>query len=74
MKQINTAPLSRREVLAGTLATVASAGRFDDSKVQAKGSPFVLVHGARCLVLATSRRSAECEGALCCRTDALRCL
>ena len=46
MEQINTAPLSRRELLAGTLATVASVGRFNDSNVQAKGSPFVLVHGA----------------------------
>jgi pimeloyl-ACP methyl ester carboxylesterase len=48
MIQINTALLSRRELLAGTLATVASAGLFVDSKVQAlsKSSPFVLVHGA----------------------------
>jgi len=48
MKQVNIASLSRRELLTGTLATVASASLFADSKVQAqsKGSPFVLVHGA----------------------------
>ena len=48
MIQINTAFLSRRELLTGTLASVASAGLFDYSTVQArsKGSPFVLVHGA----------------------------
>jgi len=41
MIQIKPALLSRRELLSGTLATVASAGLFDYSKVQAqsKGSP-----------------------------------
>ena len=48
MLPINTALLSRRQLLAGTLATVASGGLLADTKVQvqSKSSPFVLVHGA----------------------------
>lgn len=48
MTEINTFLLSRRNVLAGTLATFASSGSFGGLNVQAqgKGSSFVLVHGA----------------------------
>ena len=48
MKTSATAPLSRRQVLAGTVAAVASAGLPAASRAQAqsKRSPVVLVHGA----------------------------
>lgn len=48
MKTSATAPLSRRQLLAGAVAAVASAGLPASLRVQAqsKGSPVVLVHGA----------------------------
>jgi pimeloyl-ACP methyl ester carboxylesterase len=48
MKTSAAAPLSRRQLLAGTMAAVASAGLPAASRAQAqsKRSPVVLVHGA----------------------------